>query len=336
MSEITAQVLKILNVRGGRAAQKAREILLEGVKLEELQAPMKFLADHWSDPTRPALIALSCKAVGGEPARTVSIATAMTLLCSAMNIYDDIMDRSKLKRFVPTLPGRFGDGYALIVGGLVTSKAFFVLDEGLEKEAPPLKRQIIRDLFKDFLYRMSEAEAENLRLIGSGNYDSKEKLHVFEMRSVDIETCMKLGAVIGCAERGEVECLGAYGSFLGTVIELQEDCVTSLNLTINLDNKIRDGDLPYPLIWAMNHNETARKVILSLTHKEKISPADIRKVIETTLETGALDHVQKLSKKITERAVQKLSEIKDSKTKDNLQFLAEAQHHSFVISLNAL
>jgi len=330
------RVLEILSAKGGTAAQKAKEVIVEGIRLEELRAPMKFLADHWSDPTRPALMALSCEAVGGDPTRTVSTATAMTLMCASMDVYDDIMDRSKLKRLAPSLPGRFGDGYALIAGGLVTSKAFLVLNEGLKREVPPSEHGTILDLFKDLVYRMAEAEAKNLRLRSSGNYDPKEKFQVFEKRSVDIETCMKLGAIIGSGEPDEIDCLGSYGSCLGTVIELQEDCITSLNLMINLDDKIRAGALPYPLLWTLNQDERIKQFLFSLVHKKKISATIIRKVIEMTVETGALDHVREISQKITKEAIQNLSGIKKSEAEANLKFLAEAQHEIFVRSLDAL
>jgi len=143
-------IQKILEDKGRKALNKAKKTMLEGVKEKDLQAPLRYLAKNWNDMLRPTLMALSCEAVGGEAEATTSAATAMTLLCSSMNIYDHIMDRTKFKSFTPTLPGKFGNGLALIVAGLVTAKAFSVLYEHAEKEVPSAKHAKVNKLFQDF------------------------------------------------------------------------------------------------------------------------------------------------------------------------------------------
>ena len=326
MSEIDLQqrIAKILEVKGLTVLNEARKVMVEDVKDERLQPALQYLAEHWNDTLRPALMALSCEAVGGEAEATKSAATAMTLLCSSMNIYDHIMDRTKFKSFIPTLPGKFGDGITLIVAGLITAKAFAILYEHAEKELPPAKRATVNRLFQKFLIKMSEAEAMNLNLRRRGG-DVREKFQVLQMQAADIEACTKIGATIGCGSERDVEQLGRYGLLLGTTIEIREDLWEALNYTVELADKIRDGSLPYVLMWAVNHSEKARNLLSTITKKEKIEPTNIKKVVEIMFETGAVDHIKEISRELVDKATNTLAELKECEAKHSFKLLAGAQ-----------
>lgn len=322
--EIEERVQQILEAKGRKALEKAKKIMLEDIKEKELHAPLQYLSENWNDTLRPALMALSCEAVGGKAEATTSAATAMTLLCSSMNIYDNIMDRTKFKRFIPTLPEKFGNGLALIVAGLVTAKAFNVLYEHTEKEIPPAKHTTVNRLFQEFLMKMSEAEALNLSLRRQdGNV--REKFRVLQIQAADIEACMKIGATIGCGSEHEVEQLGRYGLLLGTTIELREDLWEALNYTTELADKIRNATPPYVLTWAVNHSEKARDLLSTIAKKEEIKATDIKKVVEVMFEAGAVNHVNKLLRKIIKNGKNIVLELRESEAKHSLKLLVKAQ-----------
>lgn len=322
--DLEQRVAKILEVKGLTVLNEARKVMVEDVKNESLRAALQYLAERWNDTLRPSLMALSCEAVGGKPEATKSAATAMTLLCSSMNIYDHIMDRTKFKRFTPTLPGKFGDGLALIVAGLVTAKAFTVLYEHVEKEIPTAKRATVDRLFQGFLIKMSEAEAANLNLRRRG-VDVREKFRVLQMQAVDIEACTKIGATIGCGSPLEIKRLGKYGLLLGTLIALREDMWEAFNYTLELADKIKKNALPYVLTWAVNHSEKARNLLSIIAEKEKIGPDDIKKVVEAMFETGAVDHIRKLSRELVGKATNALAELRDCEAKRSLKLVVEAK-----------
>ena len=317
-------IQKILEDKGRKALNKAKKVMLAGVKEKDLQAPLRYLAKNWNDTLRPTLMALSCEAVGGEAGATTSAATAMTLLCSSMNIYDNIMDRSKFKRFIPTLPGKFGDGLALIVAGLVTAKAFSVLYEA-EKEIPRNKYVSVNKLFQDFILKMSEAEVANLNLRGQGNVNATEKFHVLQMQGADMEACTKIGATIGGGSESEVEQLGRYGLLLGTVTGLREDLSVGLNLTAELVERINGSDLPYVLIWTMNHSKRACTLLSSLAGKGKIEPTDVKEVVAIMFEANAVSHIRKVSENLIVEMKNLLIKIRECEAKQSLILLAEVQ-----------
>ena len=52
----------------------------------------------------------------------------MSLINLSFFLWDDIIDRSYSKTFKPTLSGKHGSNTALIIGGMVSAKAFQILN----------------------------------------------------------------------------------------------------------------------------------------------------------------------------------------------------------------
>lgn len=127
--DIEEHCRKILEDNGGFIADKARAILLSDSALKNLQPFTEFISKNWRDPLTPALMSLSCEAVGGQPDKTHDAGLAMSLMNLSFYIWDDIIDKAPHKLFKPTLFGKFGEGPALIVGGLASAKAFSILNE---------------------------------------------------------------------------------------------------------------------------------------------------------------------------------------------------------------
>src|SRR4030042_4858081 len=67
-------------------------------------------------PIFPALINLSCEAVGGKPEETRPLAVAMLLITASGDIHDDVIDRSTSKFQRKTIYGKYGKDIALLAG----------------------------------------------------------------------------------------------------------------------------------------------------------------------------------------------------------------------------
>jgi len=324
-SEIEARFQEILEKRGRPALEKAKRVMLEGVGSRHLGPPLQHLAENWNDLLRPALIALSCEAVGGKPETTTSAAAAMTLICSSMNIYDNIMDTTRSKAFVPTLPGKFGSGTALIVAGLIASKAFQVLYEDAEREIRTEQRADVAHAFQDFLLKMSEAEMANLKLKAERRIDSEEVFRVLQMQAADMEACAKIGALVGCGTKRDIEQSSTYGSYLGTIINLRDDLWISLNLSAELSDRIGAFSLPYVLTLCMNISEKARNFVLDLSQRDGITPREIKRVVNFLFETGALAQVLRLISELIEKSAILSPEKGARNTRDSLALILNAQ-----------
>jgi len=325
---------RILEDSGGMVADRAKMILLEDAALKDLQPPLEFVSKNWRDPLTPSLVALSCEAVGGRSDVTYEAALAMDLMTLSFNIWDDIVDKTVSKLFKPTLLGKFGEGTALMIGGLASAKAFSILNQ---MDVDKIKRQTVTKLFWDFWTKIAKAETVNLRLRRQKDVSSRKKLWVIKRQGANLETCLKVGAVLGNGSEDEVKHLGDYGLYLGTILELWKDFQVSINLTLELAEKIRSGALSYSLLWARKRSEKIRKKLEDLANKNTIEPTDIKEIVENILEAKALNNSMKIIRKFAKRAEEELFELKrKNQGTQTLKFFVEAQPQLFIGSLSTL
>lgn len=325
---------RILEDNGGIVADRARRILLEDAALKDLRPPLEFVSENWRDPLTPSLIALSCEAVGGRSDVTYEAALAMSLMTLSFNIWDDIVDKAVSKVFKPTLFGKFGEGTALMIVGLASAKGFSILNQ---MDLDKIKRQTVTKLFWDLWAKLAKAETVNLRLRSQGNVSPRKKFWVIKMEAAHLETCLRIGAVLGNGSENEVKHLGKYGRYLGIILDLWKDFHASINLTLELAEKIRSGALPYSLLWARKRSEKIRKKLENLANKNTIEPSDIKEIVENTLETKALNNTMKIVRKFTKRAKEELFELKKkNRATRTLKFFVEAQPQLFIESLSTL
>jgi geranylgeranyl diphosphate synthase type I len=330
---IEEQCRKILEENGGVIADKARTILLEDPTLKDLKPPLEFISKNWRDPLTPAMMSLSCEAVGGQPDETYEAALAMSLMNLSFYIWDDIIDEAQVKLFKPTLFGKFGKNTALIIGGLATAKAFSILNN---TEVDKEKLRTIYPLFWRLWAKMSQIETATLKLRDNRDLSSKKKFWKIKTEAVDMETCMKIGAIIGNGLKNEVKNLGKYGQFLGIILEIWKDFHVSVNLTLELKNKIGSGALPYSLLWASEHSEKIQRDLAILSKKNKVEQSQIRHIVKGILETKVLDKTIKEIKGFAEKGQEALIEMNSNKATRSLQLFLEAQPKLFIESTSLL
>jgi len=236
-------------------------------------------------------------------------------------IFDDIVDKTEYRCFLPTAMGKFGTGKTLIAGGLISAKAFAALNQ---VNLPPTQRRRLSELFWRFLRGMAEAEISNLKLRKMERIRSKDKLAVMKMRTVNIEACTKAGAILGFGSNDEIGHLGKFGRHLGLILELMDDLTESLNFTLELKEKIESGSWPYTLSWAENNSEKIRNLPSLIIEKEE-DPEYIKKIVEEMFESGAVNHVKGLSSRFIRKAKEELLSLKDNEARQTLKFIVEAQ-----------
>lgn len=323
---------RILEQNGGFIADKARTILLEDPALKDLRPPLEFISKNWRNPLTPAMMSLSCQAVGGRPEETYDAASAMTLVSLSFYVWDDIVDKAAFKLFKPTLFGKFGEGISLIIGGLAAAKAFSILNQLNTDKA---KSQAVTKLCWILLGKMAQAEIATLKLQSRRNFSSKKKFWKIRTEAAYMETCLRIGAILGNGSESEIQHLGSCGLYLGIILELSKDFHVSANLTAGLAERIRSGMLPYSLLWASERSEKLQRK-LDLSNKSTITQAYVKEIVEDALKTRMLDHTAKTIRRFTKKTREELIELKESTATRTLQLFIEAQSSLFMGSLSTL
>ena len=130
---------------------------------------------------------------------------------------------------------------------------------------------------------MAKTEAVNLRT-RKNQYSAKDKLLKIRAEAeADLGNCLKMGAVIGNGSEKEVKSLGKYGLYIGIILELQHDFQVSVNLTLELADKVRIGALPYTLLRAREDSQELQKNLKDIACKKTIGPKEIEKIVQGVL-----------------------------------------------------
>jgi len=316
------QVQKIFKERGTKALEIARkEILQEKIESKEAREALRyFMTQYWHDLARPSLLSLVCEAVGGNPELTTPISIPMIMISGALDIHDDIIDKSKTKYSRRTVYGKYGGDVALLVGDALLFKGLTLLNRAVERGISVEKLTLIMDLIKNMFFELGDAEASELPLRGRLDVLPKHYLNIVRKKAADVEAHTRIGAVLGEGSKREIEALGRYGRLLGMLIILRDDWIDVIDFEESL-HRIKNECLPLPLLYA-GQNSNVKHRINSLVKKQKMRRENADAILEITYKSGGIQLLRKLMIELMRKASSELKEIKYNK--EQLELLLQA------------
>jgi len=311
--EMIEQVQRILEERGRKALEMARKTVLEEeIECKEVSEALKyFMIEYWHDVARPALLSLACEAVGGDPDITTPIAVPMTLISGAMDIHDDIIDKSKNKGSRPTVLGKFGKDIALLVGDALLFKGFTLLHEAVDKGIPAEKLTAIIDIIKNTFFELGDAEALELQFRGRMNVTPEEYLHVVRKKAADVEAHTHISAILGDGTKEEIEALSEYGRLLGMLILLRDDLIDMIDLEEAV-HRIKKEYLPLPILYALQNPEIP-STLSSLLLKKAITKRDAENILTVVDKAGGFNRLEEFMQELAQVAYNRIKRIKRNK-----------------------
>ncbi|MEM2119192.1 MAG: polyprenyl synthetase family protein, partial [Candidatus Bathyarchaeia archaeon] len=235
---------------GKNSYETAKEAMLkEKVEYGPLrEAITYFMEEIWKNYEHPALLSLTCEAVGEKPKNLTTIGAALVLLTGAADIHDDIIDRSKRKGSKPTLFGKYGTDTALLVGDALLVKGLTLLSQATQ-DFPEKQRDTIVTTVKDAFFEIGNAEAEETSYRGKWDADAEKLLSIMEKKAGIAAATAKLGAFIGGGSTEQVKALSEYGRTLAVLANVRNEFVDVYEPD-ELRHRTRNECLPLPLLYA--------------------------------------------------------------------------------------
>lgn len=283
----------LIEKRGKGALEKAQQEILNcpyngGAVSSAVKYFAKEIFPH-ALPVFPALISLSCEAVGGKPERTVSTGAALTLVAAAADIHDDIIDKSKTKYSKKTVFGKFGGDIAVLAGDALLIKGMTLLQkecESLDKK----QSEAIQNLVMEAFYEISRAEIEEIDLRGRMDKTPQEYFEVIKLKAVIPEIHCKVGAILGNAKEQTVQCLGRYGRSLGIVSIVRDEFIDLLEYD-ELKSRIKNEYPPLPMIYALQ-NPAIEGEVKAFVESLKLTKRDATRIIDMVLDSAQVKELK--------------------------------------------
>lgn len=286
LEPLTEIALKIIDRRGKFALNDAQQQILQNKYNDRIfSEALKYYAQVIFPrvlPIFPALIYLSCKAVGGKPEKTRSLATAMLLVTASCDIHDDIIDKSPIKFRKKTVFGKYGPDIALLAGDALLIQGMAMVQNNCELLLEDQKKALLYLITKS-MFELAEAEAVETRLWKKANVTPQECFEVIRHKGSVAELHCRLGGIVGCADKKALEDIADYGRVIGLLATMKDEFMDMLNFS-ELRHRIKNEMVPYPLLCALQ-NDVFRERIVPIVAKNSFSKKDLQFIVESTFDS---------------------------------------------------
>jgi len=306
-----------------RVLERFKKVTTSGLSNPEVLSIMGYVKEYWKEPHRPALISLSCEAVGGSSTAVEDAGLVMSLIVAGMAIHDDIMDKSINKHFKPkkTIYGLHGSDNALLAGDLLLLKGLLTAFEVFRDRIPEEKYLNIIEILKKFIFEMYEGEF--MEVHGRKNLDidvNYQREYLWKFTS-DAEACARIGAILGDGKDEEVEALAEFARLFALNVFLREELKDSFNLENNLIHRLTYESLPLTVLYSAKNSKHVFKEIKSIVSKSRITKNDAIKLICYGYETEAYEYIYSIVHENTKKGKQKIAVLSPSSAKKELELM---------------
>ena len=308
--------------KGGPALKNARKTMLRSYKDSSLSSQaLRYFAKvtlHNSLPVFPALISISCEAVGGSAEKTTPFGEAIVLISSGADLHDDVIDQSAVKGSRQTVLGKFNTATAILAGDILLVQGIKQLIDSSEL-IPKKQAKEILELVSNAVFEICAAEALEVQLHKRLDLTPDEYHQVIRLKAVVPEVAMKIGALIGNGNSKDVESLGQFGRIYGVNSIIIDEFADLFDIE-ELSNRLKNECPPLPIICCLQNPETKANLVPLLsvgfmdekTHKKIVKivlKSSEIKVLEKYLVSNATLEQEQLSKKINEKTREELMNL---------------------------
>jgi geranylgeranyl diphosphate synthase type I len=270
------------------------ELLSTGFEQSQAYDLVKYTFRTGGKRLRPVLVLLACESVGGESAHALDASVAVEFLHAASLIFDDLIDKHRLRRNLPTTQHAFADDKAISAGLFLASKGVQILAEYKDSRITKMIGWGLVDLSK----------GEILDVITELAIDVDHYLTIADLKTGSLfSAAAGIGAVLGGATPEEVDCLYNYGRAVGIAFQIKDDILDS--------SGDPEGQDKVNLVLMHYLDEATKRERVSEILQKKENSIEI-----AGLREKAIEFALKKSREHVEKAKQQLKGLRDpSKSK---------------------
>jgi geranylgeranyl diphosphate synthase type I len=205
---------KLLEDKRALVNKRIDDLLSTGFEQSEANELVKYTFRTGGKRLRPILVLLACDTVGGKSDHALDAAAAMEFVHAASLIFDDLIDKHRLRRSLPTTQHAFADDKAISAGLFLASKGVQILSEYKDPRITRLVGWGLVDLSK----------GEILDTLTELAIDIEHYLNIADLKTASLfSAAAGIGGVLGGANAHDVNCLYNYGRAVGIAFQIKDD-----------------------------------------------------------------------------------------------------------------
>ena len=275
---------------------------------------------------RPAISIISNEAVSGNIKNVMPLAISIELIHNFTLVHDDIMDKSNIRRNIPTVHNQYGEPTAILAGDLLFAKAFEVI-HNFSEDLSVFK--IINHKIVNSVREVCEGQQLDMEFEKRNYVNEEEYLEMIQKKtSALFMLAAEGGSITGGGTDDEDKGLRNYGKYLGLAFQIRDDYLdmsSEVNtLGKDIGNDIRNGKKTLIAVHSINNATGNNKnLIEKIFGNSKASQEEIKKVYNLFNEIGSVEYAKNTAYKYCDEAKKAINILKDSNAKKILKDLAE-------------
>lgn len=186
---------------------------------KDLYDPISYTLNNKGKRIRPVLALLACKMFSENIDNAVKPAIGLEVFHNFTLLHDDIMDNAPVRRGKPTVHVKWNANTAILSGDTMMVEAY-----KLVCEAPDYCLREVLQIFSDLSIGVCEGQMYDMDFENRSQVTVDDYLKMIELKtSVLIAGALKMGAVIGKANKQDAENIYRFGINLGLAFQLLDD-----------------------------------------------------------------------------------------------------------------
>lgn len=289
----------LLDEKRALVNKRIDELLSTGFDQSEAYELVKYTFKTGGKRLRPILVLLSCESVGGKSEQALDAAVAVEFVHAASLIFDDLIDKHRLRRNVPTTQHAFADDKAISAGLFLASKGVQTLAEHKDARITRMVGWGLVDLSK----------GEILDVITELAIDVDHYLTIADLKTGSLfSAAAGIGGILGGATAEEVDCLYNYGRAVGIAFQIKDDVLDTSG------DPAREDKLNLVLMHYLDEVSKRQRVSAILDDRERSM---------ATLRETAIELALKKSREHVDRAKQALKGLRNPDRRKLLEDFAD-------------
>ena len=247
-----------------------------------LYEPIDYTLSQKGKRLRPTLLAAACNLFEGDMQKVRYAALAIEIFHNFTLLHDDLMDRSPLRRGMPTVYSKWNENTAILSGDTMLSLAWrYMLKQQHERH------HHILECFNETAIEICEGQQYDMDFETRDDVSIDEYMMMIRKKTdVLLAGALKIGALYANASDNDINHLYEYGIQTGLAFQLQDDLLDTFGDTAVLGKQtaqdIRDNKKNIFYLQAIKNSSPSQKATLTqiFTAKATKTEDDIQKVLD--------------------------------------------------------
>ncbi len=303
--------------------ESMNNVIIDSLSVDEdlIRLVSNHLASAGGKRMRPILTMLTAKMYSYSGEKAIRLAAAVEFIHMATLLHDDVVDGSKMRRFLPTANVVWGSKASILVGDFLFSQSF--------KLIVSTKSLSALDVLSNASAIIAEGEVSQLAQLETKQTVTEEDyLKIINAKTAELfGAACSVGAIVAGKE-SDANSLREFGLRLGNIFQIADDALDyfsdSEKVGKNVGDDFYEGKITLPLIFLLEKTSSDERLkIEKMLGADNRSESDFAFVQELMQRLDVKSDIETYLEKLKVKAEGALSSIDDSADNESKEYLQE-------------